>query len=221
MSEVKILDASHWVRPVWGDWKSKGYVGVYLKVTEGAKWEDNYWQQHYGASTGFYRGPYHYFHGYRNGAEQATWFYDKASVKQWDMRPVVDVEKYSGNTNADGSRRVSKAVFAARLRSCLYETEKLWDVRPMIYTSRSMWRFLIGSTSWAAAYDLWTAHYTRYPVPLIPDDWKGKGYRMWQFIDRPIDQNRFAGDLAEYLAWMGKDAPPGPRVLQPGDYRVL
>ncbi len=219
MSEVKILDVSHWVRPVWVEW-SDDHQGVYIKVTEGTEWEDNFWLQHYDASADFYHGPYHYFHGYRNGALQAQWFYENAKARGWDMPPVVDVEKYSGNTKADGSRRVLQAVFAARLRNFLFECEKLFGVRPMIYTSRSMWHFLVGSVSWASAYDLWAAHYTSYPVPLIPDDWKGKGYRMWQWIDRPIDQNRFHGDLAEYLKWMEKDVP-GPQVLQPGDYRVL
>ena len=136
---------------------------------------------------------------------------------------MIDVEKYSGNTNSDGTRRVSRAVYAARLRNCLLETEQLWGRRPMIYTSKSMWHFLVGSAGWASAYDLWTAHYTRYPVPLIPNDWAGKGYSMWQFIDRPVDQNRFHGDYAEYLKWMGKDVvePPGPQILIPGEYRVL
>lgn len=222
-AETKVLDASHWVRPVWGDWKEKGYVGTYLKVSEGDRWEDNFWKQHYDGAADYYKGPYHYFHGYRNGAIQAGWFWGKAGVREWDMRPVIDVEKYSGNVKADGSRTVSRTVFAARLRNCLFETEKLWGVRPMIYTSRHMWSFLVGSTSWASAYDLWTAHYTSYPVPLIPDDWKGKGYRMWQWIDRPIDQNRFHGDLAAFLKWMGEEPPvtiPVYEVLQPGLYKV-
>ena len=218
MSEVKILDVSHWVRPVWGEWAEQ--VGVYMKLTEGASWEDNYWKRHYAESPStMYKGGYHYFHGSTNGAVQATHMWTTALTHDWDMRPVIDVEKH-GNIKSDGTRLISKAVFAARLRNCLITTEELWGIRPMIYTSRSMWHFLVGSVSWASAYDLWTAHYTSYPVPLIPDDWKGKGYRMWQFIDRPVDQNRFHGTHAEYLKWMGKDVP-GPQVLQPGDYRVL
>ena len=214
--EVLILDSSHWNRPVWSDWPEQ--EGVYLKVTQGTQFADSAWKNHHAGATAedMYVGPYHYFKVDTNGAVQANYFYEEAKSHPWDMRPVIDAEKYF-QINA------SKTTWAARLRNCLVETEELWGVRPMIYTSRYQWQTLIGSVSWASAYDLWTAHYTRYPVPLIPDDWKGKGYRMWQFIDRPLDQNRFHGDHAEFLEWMGKELPPvvGPQVLQPGDYRVL
>ena len=73
---------------------------------------------------------------------------------------------------------------------------------------------------WFAQYDLWTAHYTMYHTPWIPREWSD--FTMWQFIDRPIDQNRWKGTKAEFLEWMGKViAPPAITVLKPGDYRVL
>jgi GH25 family lysozyme M1 (1,4-beta-N-acetylmuramidase) len=215
--EVLLLDISHWVRPVWTEWPEQ--VGVYMKVTQGTQFADVEWKNHYAevVEAGKYTGPFHYFKVQNNGALQAEYMWNEIKDYDWDMRPVVDVERYY-------NQGYSKAVFAARLRNCLLEIERLFGVRPMIYTSRSMWRELVGSTSWASAYDLWVAHYTSYPVPLIPDDWKGKGYRMWQFTSVPLDQNRFHGNHAEYLKWMGKDAPPpppGPTVLFPGDYRVL
>lgn len=214
--EVLILDVSHWVRPIYTEWPEQ--VGVYMKVTQGTQFADTEWKNHHreAVETGKFVGAYHYFKVQNNGVLQAEYMWNEIKGHKWDMRPVVDVERYY-------NQGYSKAVFAARLRACLLEVERLFGVRPMIYTSRSMWNELVGSVAWASAYDLWTAHYTTYPVPLIPNDWKGKGYRMWQFIDRPVDQNRFHGTHAEYLEWMGKDIPipPGPTVLVPGDYRVL
>ena len=220
MSPVKILDASHWVRPDWQAWLAAGYSAVYLKVAEGWSWEDTYWKRHYAEAEGFYKGGYLFFHGYSGGARQAQWFYDKAKVSEWDMKPVVDVEWYSGNRKADGTRRVSKAEFATQLRACLLKTEELWGEKPMIYTSKTMWEFLVGYDAWFARYDLWTAHYTLYHTPWIPREWTD--YTMWQFIDRPIDQNRWQGDEADFMAWMGKlVVPPAIQVLVPGDYRVV
>ena len=222
MTQAKILDVSHWVRPDWQAWLAAGYSGVYMKVAEGRSWEDNYWKQHYADAEGFYKGPYLFFHGYRSGLEQASWFFGKARVEQWDMKPVVDVEWYSGNRNADGSRRVSQREFASQLRACLTKVERDFGVRPMIYTSKTMWQFLIGYDPYFTKYDLWTAHYTMAAEPWIPIEWAVKGYQLWQFIDRPIDQNRFAGDKLAYLAWMGKEVVtlPGPQVLAPGIYEV-
>ncbi len=208
------LDVSHWIEPDWKHWLEEGYIFAYLKATEGINWVDNKLEDHYVEAEGYYRGPYHYFLVDYNGAKQAQHFHNTVKNLKWDMRPVIDVERYNNTTGPRGSgnRKVSRAVFAARLRNCLIEAERLFGVRPMIYTSRSMWNYLVGSTSWASAYDLWVAHFTTYPVPLIPDDWKGAGYRMWQFIDRPVDQNRFDGGLTKFLEWMGKPVPPPEEV---------
>ena len=220
MSPVKILDVSHWVRPDWQAWLAAGYSAVYMKVAEGRSWEDNYWKRHYAAADGFYKGPYLFFHGYRSGLEQASWFWSKAKVQPWDMRPVVDVEWYSGNRKADGTRAVSQAEFARQLKSCLTKVEQLFGVQPMIYTSKTMWTWLIGYDPYFAKYDLWTAHYTMAAEPWIPREWSK--YTLWQFIDRPIDQNRWQGTEAEFMQWMGKVAtPPAIQVLQPGVYEVL
>ena len=222
MIQAKILDASHWVRPDWAAWSAAGYSGVYLKIAEGTTWEDTYWDTHYDEAEGFFKGPYLYFHGYESGLAQAQWFFDVGKSVGWDMKPVVDVEWYSGNRKPDGSRRVTRTEYARQLKACLLKTEELWGVQPMIYTSKTMWEFLVGFDAWFTRYDLWTAHYTMAAEPWIPREWGVKGYQLWQYIDRPIDQNRFAGDMADYLKWMGKVAtPPTIQVLKPGDYRVL
>ena len=104
----------------------------------------------------------------------------------------------------------TKEAFSARLRACLLETEQLWGKRPIIYTSKSKWEQLVGSVVWASAYDLWVAHYTTAPIPLIPGDWAGKGWKFWQYTSTPLDQNRFDGDLSKFLEYIGATPPPPP-----------
>ncbi len=213
------LDTSHWTYPTpWTLWKGRGYIFGYIKATEGTTWEDWRWEKHYEEAVGFYKGPYHYFRGQWNGALQAQHMFNRCGFKVWEMPPAIDVEK----TNNLG---INKAVFAARLRNCLIETENLWGKRPIIYTSRSMWHYLIGNTSWASAYDLWVAHYSsRAIVPLIPDDWKGNGYTIWQHTSRPMDLNRFSGTKEDFLKWIKVTPPPTDipvyEVLKTGFYKV-
>ena len=207
MENVKGLDVSHWVSADWSSWAAKGYEFVWAKASEGTTFVDNKYEQHTNGAVedDFYVGPFHYFRVQQNGVQQALHFHSVVGNNQMDLPPVIDVEKY----NNEG---YSQATFRARLRNCLLETEDLFERRPVIYTSLSMWNLLVGSAVWATAYDLWVAHYTTRPVPLIPNDWQGKGWKVWQYIDRPLDQNRFDGDKEEFLKWIGQESPAPPNT---------
>ena len=213
-------DTSHWTYPTdWDKWENLGFIFTYIKVSEGTTWVDWRWRKHYEEAFEFFRGPYHYFRAAWNGAKQAQHMFETTKDVDWDMPPAIDVEQ-TNNLGFD------KAVFAARLRNMLVETERLWGVRPIIYSSRSQWNRLVGSAVWAPAYDLWVAHYTTVAVPLLPDDWKHKGYKLWQHTSRPMDLNRFAGDEEAFLQWIGQGTPPLPmpehdhQILLPGIYEV-
>jgi len=205
MTYTQGIDVSHWQDVKWLDWKNKGYVFAWLKATEGTNWEDNTWKQKYSDAKqqDFYLGAYHYFRVAWNGAVQAAWFWNAIKDHQWDNPPMVDVER----TNNLG---YSQSVFAARLRNFLNEFEQLSGIRPVIYTNRSSWQQLIGHAAWATAYDLWVANYTTNAVPLIPDDWQGKGWKLWQYTSVPLDQDRFDGSLADFLEWIG--VPPSTNL---------
>lgn len=202
---LKGLDVSHWNTVRWLDWADQGFAFAWIKATEGTDWEDNMHHTHVedAKDAGFYTAPYHYFRVQWNGVEQARHFRDYTRNTEIDMPPAIDVERIN-NTG------YSQTVFKARLRSCLLETEEQFGVRPVIYTSRSMWNQLVGNAPWATAYDLWTAHYTTYPIPLIPNDWSAKGWQIWQYTSTPLDQNRFNGDLREFREWAGLVEPPPP-----------
>ena len=219
--EVLGIDVSHWTYPTnWRAWLDNGFIFGYMKVTQGTQFADVKWKKHWdeAMNEGVLVGAYHYFKADTNGAVQANYMWNEIKDHAWDLPPVVDLERYY-------NLGFSQAVVAARLRNCLLELEQLAGRRPMIYTSKSMWHQMIGSAGWATAYDLWVAHYTTYPVPLIPSDWQGKGYTLWQYIDRPRDQNRFDGSKADFLKWIGAEVPDDPRLptiswLSPGVYGV-
>ena len=220
MSNAKGLDISHWQVAVdWDDWKDKGYDFTYIKVSEGTTWTDFRWKTHYDSAVEFERGPYHYFRAQWDGAQQGRNFWNQAKQRNFSMPPAVDVEK----TNNLG---YSKSTFKNRLRACLLETEEQFGVKPIIYTSQSMWEFLVGSAWWADDYDLWTAHYTTASSPLVPSDWRDKGWKLWQWTSRPLDQNKFNGTMEDFLSWIGSSPDPEPplgeevTILEPGLYRV-
>ena len=199
-------DFSHWNLPDWADWRNKGHIFAYLKVTEGVHFIDPRWITHQanGRAEQFELGPYHYFRVQVNGEVQGQYFFNEAKKREWQLPPMVDVEKRNNLGLA------TKSVFAARLRNCLVETERAFGIRPIIYTSRSNWHELVGSVAWAGAYDLMVAHYTNATVPLIPDDWKGQGWKIWQFTDKPLDHDRFDGGIIKFREWASLDPSPAP-----------
>ena len=90
----------------------------------------------------------------------------------------------------------------------LEEFAQLWDVRPVIYTSASKWRALVGPRrAWAGEYPLWVAHW-RAKAPALPSPWSD--WLFWQydvaavpFWPRKIDVNWFNGTAEELEAWCG------------------
>ena len=200
------LDVSHWQANVdWAAHAAAGRLFAWIKASEGTTFVDNKYFIHTAdaKSEGFYVGPYHYFRVQYNGAAQAQHLHSVVGSNPRDIPPVIDVERYN-------NLGYSQAVFAARLRNCLLETEALFGVRPVIYTSRSMWHQLVGSAVWASQYSLWVAHYTTALIPLVPDDWSSKGWTAWQYTSNPLDYNRFNGDLTAFKQWAGIELPPPP-----------
>jgi GH25 family lysozyme M1 (1,4-beta-N-acetylmuramidase) len=200
------LDVSHWNTPDWTSWFANGYRFAFLKCTEGITWKDLRYQAHERDATdaGFKVAPYHYFRAQWPGLPQAQHFF--ANAGRDDMPPAVDIER----TNNLG---FTQALFASRLKEFLDEAERLFGRRPIIYTSKSMWEQLIGSVPWAADYDLWVAHYTTGPAPLLPTDWAGQGWKVWQYTSFQLDQNRFNGSEEDFLTWTGQDPTPPPDTV--------
>jgi lysozyme len=197
------LDLSHWNwRPTLGDelesFYDRGYRWVYIKVSEGTTFVDPHWAEikAVAESIGYFTGPYHWMKPTLNGASQAQHFHNVANGAQWHMKPMLDVEESYNN----------KIVYAARTRNCLNEISQLFGEMAIVYTSKSRWEQYVDTY---VAEELFVAHWTTRPQPLIPRQWEGRGWKVWQYgIFENLDNDRYNGDLADFLQWVGQPPPP-------------
>jgi lysozyme len=204
MMQVFVLgaDVSHWNEYDLVDLWNAGYRFLYIKVTDGDWFVDPKWREWYDRATqiGFKVGPYHYFRPEINGALQAELFFETASEVEWHMKPMLDVEeRYDGVP--------SPPVYAARVKNTLYEIEARFGRKPIVYTSKYIWDTFVDTY---VENELFVAHWTTRPEPLIPEDWEGRGYTIWQFGVEVIDRDRFRGDAEEFAAWIQDIEVPDP-----------
>jgi lysozyme len=82
--------------------------------------------------------------------------------------------------------------------------------KPVIYTSPYFWNtYMVPNPAWASDYDLWVAHWTSNPQPLLPNGWST--WTFWQYTDRGIipgipsavDLDRFNGNLPALQDYFG------------------
>ena len=193
------IDVSHWNTPDWAALWQQNFKFAWIKATEGTAWQDSAYWTHKDAAeaAGFKTGPYHYFRAAFDGRAQAQ---NLATIAGLDffLPPAVDVER-TGNTGT------GQVLFQARLRACLLEVEALMGVRPIVYTSKSMWEELVGSgVTWAREYDLWVAHYsTAATAPILPSGWTE--WKVWQHTSTPLDTNRMKDDYWAKLNEVSSD----------------
>ena len=101
---------------------------VYVKATEGAGYVDDlYLRNLYGAKrVGIPVGVYHFFSPTVSALVQLENFRDNVDPRQQDLIPIVDVEKRG--------RKGSLAQFQGRLKAFLDGVERMFGVKPIIYT---------------------------------------------------------------------------------------
>lgn len=196
-------DASHWniwfVRNRLQELWDQGHRFLYIKVSQGISFEDPDWREIYQIATGigFKVGPYHWVEWRVSGPIQAAWFWNIAKEADWDMPPLLDVEE----------KRGSKATNAARAKAVIFDTEELFGIAPIIYTSKSAWDEYVDTY---VDNKLFVAHYTTRLQPLIPRKWEGRGWLIWQHKTTPIDTDRFNGSWEDFLEWIGEEVSPLP-----------
>ena len=100
---------------------------VYIKATEASGYVDDFYLRNlYGAKqAGIPVGVYHFFSPTASALTQLENFRTNVDPRQQDLIPVVDVEKRG---------RGSLSQFHGRLRAFLEGVERIYGVRPIIYT---------------------------------------------------------------------------------------
>ena len=123
------IDVSHYQGHI--NWeqvaRNKDVQFVYIKATEGAGWVDDFFLRNlYGAKrVGIPAGVYHFFSPTASALVQLENFRSNVDPRQQDLIPIVDVEKRG---------KGSLAQFQGRLKAFLDGVEKMYGVKPIIYT---------------------------------------------------------------------------------------
>ena len=205
------------------DWTAASGFDVrfaFIKATEGTSITDDRFAQNWAGtkSAGVLRSAYHYFTHSSDPVAQADYFLSVVGG-DFDLPLVLDLESTSGIPQAD--------VLASNVKAFLDRVEQQSGVRPIIYTYPSFWMTYMTAATWAAAYDLWIAHYDTQS-PIVPAPWTR--WTFWQFKggysvpgkNKSIDLNWFAGsmdDLRAYCVSGSSTLPPveAPSTPPPGE----
>lgn len=123
------IDVSHYQGHI--NWEKvarhENVTFAYVKATEGAGYVDDFYLRNlYGAKrVGIPVGVYHFFSPTASALTQLENFRSNVDPRQQDLIPIVDVEKRG---------KGSLAQFQGKLRAFLEGVEKMFGVKPIIYT---------------------------------------------------------------------------------------
>ena len=165
---------------------------AFIKATEGIGRIDEQFRRNWfnAQKAGITRGAYHFFIASKSGKAQAENFLETVQPQKGDLYPVLDVEQTNG-TSID--------VLQQRVSDWLIAVEKVYHVKPIIYTNADFYRiFLAGRFD---DYPLWVAHYLVQDKPRVTRDWI-----IWQHsetghvngISNFVDFNVFNGDSTAF-----------------------
>lgn len=162
---------------------------VYYKVTEGSHFVDEHWQRNHRAleNQGMKHGGYHFFTPDISASLQAYHFLKQFAIHEMDLPPVLDAE-----TEASTDKRLIEG-----MKEWLTIVEARTRIRPMIYTSYSLYRDKMrgkfpGYSFWIASYNM---DATRLEDPEIIH-WqysdRGKIPGIQELVDLNFSKTRFA-----------------------------
>lgn len=142
---------------------------VYIKGTESSSYVDEEYQRnlHEARRLGIPVGTYHFFSPKASGLVQFQNFSSNFDIRLQDLVPVVDVEHRG---------RTSIGHFHSELKILLEEIERVYGVRPIIYTGVNFYnKYLSGRYK---KYKFFIARYHTDEPPELGDD---VPIVLWQF----------------------------------------
>jgi len=145
---------------------------VYIKGTESSSHVDDEYQRNIREARrlGIPVGTYHFFNPKASGLIQFENFSSNFDIKMQDLIPVVDVEHRG---------RVSYGHFHSQLKFFLEEVERVYGVRPIIYTGVNFYNsYLSGMYK---KYKFFIARYNAEEQPELCDD---VPIVLWQFTSQ-------------------------------------
>ena len=201
--ELRGVDVSHYQGAIdWEELARQDLDFAFIKATEGSGHLDECFYDNWKAAgeTELYVGAYHFFSFDSAGETQAQFYIDTVGDLSGKFSPVIDVEYYGDKKN----NPPEKAEVVRSLRELLLILEEEYQVKPIIYTTRSAYKdYLEGEFT---DYPLWVRSVYCPPSFLFGDDWT-----FWQYTDtavldgykgdeKYIDMNVFRGTRKELEA---------------------
>lgn len=228
------IDVSHWQHACleWGgdkcisrncddiDWSqvyNANYKFVFVKATQGDDREPQIKNQCFrndmekGKNAGLLMGAYHFVCTLNDPTREANFFVDVTQdyIKSGYLKPVLDIETYSGCTPYCGTDATCWENVANWIDEWMSAVEARTRVEPILYVNCDYARHL-KDFSISAKYDLWIAHYTSASVPCSDEF----GWDFWQYSDQGnvpgitanvVDLDLFNGDMSRLSTFVIED----------------
>lgn len=168
------VDVSHYQGEIdWRQIREQGIDFAFIKATEGSSYVDERYEENRenAREAGLYIGAYHFFSFDSPAAAQAEHFIATAGDLSGALPPVVDIEYY-------GDKRKNppeKAQVVSELQELLDALEKEYGVKPVIYTTYTVYNKYIRKEF--QEYPLWIRNVYYPPVDI------GREWNFWQYSD--------------------------------------
>jgi lysozyme len=193
----------------WAKVKADGVEFAWIRVSDGLPPIDTKFHQNWtGArAAGVLRGAYQFFRENEDPIAQADLLLDTMGpLEPDDLPPAIDIESVDGSNPTELVSNVGK---------WLHRVEDATGRKPILYTGRPFWDTNAGGSMAYAAYGLWIPNWG-VSCPSISNAWSS--WVVWQYsatgsvsgISGNVDRDRFNGDRAALLDWIGTSPPPTP-----------
>lgn len=212
MAKAQGIDVSFYQGKInWDAVKAGGIEFAFIRAGQGDKITDDKffdnWQK--SKSAGLPRGAYFFFAPDVGGVMQAQRFHSivSSSGLGWELPPAIDVETKPGNDLNWFIK--NKARIPQQVNDCVKETERLFGVKPILYTGAWFWNpVMTPPQPWYKDYILWAADYY-HQQPDMPTGWDR--WTFWQYsskgavngITTRVDMNYFNGDSTALKQFLG------------------
>jgi lysozyme len=206
MSIVPGIDVSRYQGAV--NWRAVADAGFRFAIVRATLWDvklDETFETNWAGAraNGLLVSAYNVIKPDVPAATQIDFFAQALVGHNWDLPPVLDIERDDGQT----PQQITQC---ARESLCL--SEQRFGRKPIVYTAQWFWdKFVLPSSEWAQ-YDLWVASYGAAEVSL-PAAWSN--WKIWQYsgnghapgIAGEVDLNWFNGSYDDLLKYCQAEAP--------------
>jgi uncharacterized protein (TIGR03382 family) len=215
---VKGIDVSIYQGTInWTAVAGDGVKFAFIRTSDGLNTIDSKFESNWAGAkaAGIKRGAYQFFRPSQDALAQANLLLSKIgnTIGPDDMPPVIDVEASDGQ---------SAATITAKVKTWINRVKSVTGRDPIIYTGFYFWRDSVGAPDITSS-PLWHAQYTSAACPNIAPPWES--WAFWQFtssgsvagISGNVDVNRWNGDMASFVAFLGPAGACGDMTCDAGE----